>query len=187
MSEPTETLAPVDAAEASAKKKSKGITGFLVLLLPMVLLPASAGAYLAYGHYPALARTAVALGFTGGLAAEAHAATAAGEAEGGKPQEFGQFKVISDLLVNPAGSNGKRFLMVNIGLESKTEKVFEEIDGKDTVVRDIILQRLGERTVEQLSSVGTREEIKEELRTAINGVLQKGKVDRLYFTQFVLQ
>ncbi len=177
MAEPTDPLTP-DAA--AAPKKSKGVLRLLLLLLPMVLLPASAGAYLAYDFYPRLAHVAAAVGLKHGLEDP-------DDDPAPKPMEFGQFKVLSDLLVNPAGTNGKRFLMVSLGLESSTEKVFAEIDSKDAVVRDIILRKLGERTVDDLSAVASREVLKEDLRQTINSVLQQGQIDRLYFTQFVLQ
>lgn len=176
MAQPTEPVAPEASAEAP---RNRSFLRYL-LLLPIILLPASAGAYLAYDHYPRLARTAAAIGITRGLQEDEPNPAPA-------PHEFGQFKIITDLMVNPAGTNGKRFLMVHIGLESRTGKVFEEVDSKDAVIRDIILRHLGRRTVEELSSVASREELKEELRSAINTVLQKGQIDRLYFTQFILQ
>ena len=183
MPEPTEPLAPTEAGleeAAPGKKMSKGLLRLLAALLPLVLLPASAGAYLAYDYYPRLARTAAAVGFTSGLADEE-------ENDKPKPIEFGQFQVLPDLLVNPAGTNGKRFLMVNIGMESKSGKVFEEIQGKDAVVRDIILQKLGARTVEELSSVATREEIKDtqnlKMKLTVNGeVRQQGHTGDMVFS-----
>lgn len=179
MPEPTELEQPDAAQEDAAPKKSKGMLRFLLLMLPVILVPASAGAYLAFDYYPDIARRAVSAGLAVGLKEEAP--------EEEKPQEFGQFKVLTDLLVNPAGSNGKRFLMLNLGLEAQNTKVFEEIDLKDTVVRDRILHTLGQRTVEDLATIEGREALKEELRQTINSVLQKGTIDRLYFTQYVLQ
>jgi flagellar FliL protein len=180
----SEAPEPIESSEGSAEaapKKKGGLLKVLLLVLPFVLIPASAGAYLVFDNYGNMARTAAALGFTSGLQDEKEHSE---EAEA----EFGEFKVISDLLVNPAGTGGKRFLMVSIGLESQhAEAVFAEIDTKDAVVRDLIIQQLGLRTVEQLSSVMIREQLKEELRRAINAVLNEGDVDRLYFTQFVLQ
>ena len=183
---------PAEAADAAPKKKKGGGLLNLLLLVPMILVPASAGAYLAYDHYTSIARTAAAFGLTGGLqdeavAAEGDEAHAEAEEEEAASEEFGQFKVITDLLINPAGTNGKRFLMVNIGLESKSEDALAELDAKDAVIRDIFLQLLGRRTVEELSSVTAREQLKEELRVAVNGILKEGTIDRLYFTQFVLQ
>lgn len=178
MPESTEALEPQEAEPQADAPKSRGLVGAVLLLLPLILVPATAGAYLAYDQYPSLARTAAAVGLHQGLEDEA-----SDQAE----VRYGQFKVLTDLLVNPAGTDGKRFLLVNIGLESQSSKVFAEVDTKDAVVRDVILRALGQRTVAELSSVTLREELKEELRTAINEVLVKGQVDRLYFTQYVLQ
>ena len=50
-----------------------------------------------------------------------------------------------------------------------------------------MLKLLSARTVEQLASLDLRNEIKNELREAVNGILRKGEISRLYFTQYVLQ
>ena len=42
-------------------------------------------------------------------------------------------------------------------------------------------------TVDELADLALREELKQELRVAINEILEKGEVTSLYFTQYVLQ
>ena len=143
-----------------------------------LLLPASAGAFVAYTKYPEVARTAASFGLDFGLVEEA---------EEEEPQEYGEFLVLSDIIINPAESGGKRFLLLSIGLESSEPKVLEEVGTKDIVVRDVVLRVMGERTVSELSSIEERQAIKEELRHTLNELMDTGEIDRLYFTQFVLQ
>ncbi len=77
--------------------------------------------------------------------------------------------------------------MVNLGLEVNKESVLEELSQKDMVVRDTVLRLLSARTVAELADISLRETIKQELMQEINRVLAEGKVQRLYFTQYVLQ
>ena len=100
---------------------------------------------------------------------------------------YGQFTEIRGMVINPAGSSGRRYLTVNLGLEVEKTSVAEELAQKDVVVRDALLKLLGERTVEELADVALREELKKELRDTMNAVLREGQVSRVYFTQYVLQ
>ncbi|MEM1042263.1 MAG: flagellar basal body-associated FliL family protein [Bacteroidota bacterium] len=103
------------------------------------------------------------------------------------PVEYGEFMQLEPLVVNPAETGGARFLMVSVALESAEAAVLEEVALKDVVVRDAINYALSQKTVGTLGDVGSREAIKEEIRTLVNGLLSEGTVDRLYFTQFMLQ
>ncbi len=152
------------------KKKSR----FWLILVPVVLLAAGGGAWVAYSQYGLLAGATTALAGADSTDADA-------------PIEYGHFSEIQGLIVNPAGSAGRRYLMVNVALESESEKVLEELAEKEVVVRDTILKVLGLRTVDDLAAIEQRPALKEELRGAVNAVLHRGKVTRLYFTQYVLQ
>ncbi len=164
---------PEAAPEAAEPPASGGKKGKLVLAA--VLVAAALGAGVAYSQFGAVDRTAQK--FLGPAEAEAEEA----------PTEYGEFMQIEPLVINPAGTGGSRYLMVNVGLESAEPAVLEEVALKDIVVRDLINDRLSTKTVEELANVGNREALKEELRALLNGVLAKGEVDRLYFTQFMLQ
>ena len=157
---------------ATSKKKSKKT----LLLIPLLLVPAAGGAWAALNQYPSLSRVAEAVGLASGP-----------EEEGPQPIKYGLFTQIQGVIINPAGSEGRRYLMVNVGLETAEAGVVEEIEEKEVVVRDVIIKRLGERTVEELADITLRNVIKEELRDTVNAVLRKGEVDRMYFPQYVLQ
>ena len=157
--------------DATPKKKSK----LLLILLPLVLLALAGGLYLGFTQYARLAAAAAVLADDGGEEAE--------EA----PVEFGEFLEVQGLIVNPAGTDGQRYLMLNLGLESNKGSVLEELETKEIVVRDRVLRLLSQRTVEELADIGRRDPLKDELRGAINRVLEEGEVTRLYFTQYVLQ
>ena len=110
-----------------------------------------------------------------------------GEEEETEPLEYGEFKEIDNLIINPTGTHGKRYLMVKIGFESDAPAVLEELTIKDVVVRDAIVRYLSSQSVPDLAAIEKRDSLKGGLRKRINGILEKGTITRLYFTQYVIQ
>ncbi len=178
MPENNEIEAPEDQTFVDVEERGGGIIQILKFLLPVVLISLGGGAYLAYHQYTSLAEAAVTMGIDYGLAERSTADV---------PVEYGEFTTIDDLLINPAGSGGKRFLVVSLGVEARDGDVLAELTKRDIVVRDAVLRLLSRRTAEELGSIDLRSEIKEEVISELNGILQKGEITRLYFTQYLLQ
>jgi len=103
------------------------------------------------------------------------------------PGETGSFAQLKGLVVNPAGSQGNRYLAVSIAFETKAASVKSELKTKKVVVKDAVLRLLSERTAEELANPELRDDLKTSLLSETNRILNDGKVDRLYFTEFVLQ
>lgn len=101
--------------------------------------------------------------------------------------QYGLFSQIDGIVINPADAGAHRFLMVSIGLEAGHARVLDEVAEKDVVLRDAVMNRLGVLTVAELADIRQREALKESLRHEINRHLRRGELDRLYFTQFVIQ
>jgi flagellar protein FliL len=154
------------------KKKGKGK---LIMLLAIILIPLMAGGTVAYIQFEPLAAM---------LGLEIGTEHAEEEEE---PITYGEFAQIEGMIINPADSGGKRYLLISVGLESHSPAALEELGAKEVVVRDTILKVLGVRTVNELADVALRNQIKDEIRHAVNDVLGEGKIDRMYFTQYVLQ
>ena len=96
--------------------------------------------------------------------------------------------MMENLVLNPAGSNGTRFLMVAVAAEVADEKVSEQLTARDAEMRDAILRLLGQRTVEQLADMQIREPMKRQLIDSLNARLgSKDAIKRVYFPQFVIQ
>jgi flagellar FliL protein len=127
-------------------------------------------------------------------AKEGDAAAGEGEAapkEGEKGKEgegaADAMHVLENLVLNPAGSGGSRFLLLTVAIEAGTPKAGEEFKTRDAELRDIILTSLGSKTVDELVDMSTREKIKTEVSVAIAKRFGKTSVKRLYFPQFVVQ
>jgi flagellar FliL protein len=95
--------------------------------------------------------------------------------------------VVDNLVLNPAGSGGTRFLMVNATFEMKESSGPERMKAHDPEVRDVLLYVLGTKTVEELADVTRREALKKELLVALQKQFPETGVLRIYFPQFVIQ
>ena len=120
---------------------------------------------------------------TGDHGDEEHESGDKGEKKAGAP-----IQMMENLVLNPAGSNGTRFLMAAVAAELKDENVKQDMTARDAELRDAVLRLLGERTVDQLSDVTLREDLKKQLTDSLNARLgTKGAIKRVYFPQFVIQ
>lgn len=132
-----------------------------------------------------------------GAKAEGGGEAAAGEHEGGAAKEGGKegekaadaptMHLLENLVLNPAGSGGSRFLLFNVAIELGSKTAGTEFTARDAELRDIVLTELGTKTVEQLVDMAAREAIKLEVQAAIAKRFGKSAVKRLYFPQFVVQ
>lgn len=128
---------------------------------------------------------------------EGEHAAAGEEAEGKEQQGEGSEEkesaapavthAIDNLVLNPAGSNGTRFLMVTVAFALRDEEVKTEMTARDAEVRDAVLGTLGKLTVEQLTDVARRDTIKTAMRDSVASLFKKGAVKRAYLPQFVIQ
>lgn len=164
---------PLDEDAPKARRAPR----FGIFLAVVLLLATSVGGVCSYAFYVDIATTV------------STAMTKIGLADGdpSAPRTFGQFSELEGVIINPAATSGQRYLMLNIGLEAQNTSILDEVKQKEVVVRDTILKVLGSHSVEQLSDITQRSQLKESLRGAVNSVLRNGQVDHLYFTRYVLQ
>lgn len=114
------------------------------------------------------------------LAEEVHAEEAA-------VAGVGVITPIEDIVVNPAGTGGTRYLCTTVALESAEPKVADEVTEREPQIRDILIEILSKRTVEELSVLSARDELRAEIETAVNDLLVSGEVVGVYLSNFVLQ
>ena len=173
---------------------------FLLLLAAALGLAGVAGVGVTYAEYSRVGETIQSIPYVGQVAENPGTVPYAdqimgllpfgGEAsDDGKkaPGEYGSFTRLDGLVVNPAKSGGNRYLAVSIAFEAGEVSVETELKNKKVVVKDAVLRLLSERTVDELSDPGQRDDLKAALIKETNRILTKGTVDRLYFTEFVLQ
>ncbi|MDH5588465.1 MAG: flagellar basal body-associated FliL family protein [Gemmatimonadota bacterium] len=108
---------------------------------------------------------------------------------GGSGGEGGEaaLHVIDNLVVNPAGSRGARFLLTSIALETFQAEQVDVLSARDIALRDALVVVLGGKTVEELSDMSLRPVLVEEMMIAIQRVMGDHVVRHIFIPQFVIQ
>jgi flagellar protein FliL len=158
------STAEADAPKASSKRN------VLILAIAGLLAGSAAGLF---GIAPVLAKRKTA-------AVETHK-------KEGKVAEAAVTHSVENLVLNPAGSGGTRFLMVTATFELHDGAVEQQMKDHDAEIRDHILGALGKKTVEELSDITQRETMKQEVLAAVASLLPKDAVRKVFFAQFVIQ
>lgn len=95
--------------------------------------------------------------------------------------------LIDNVVVNPANSQGLRFLVVTIGVEVDSPEADKLLTARDAEVRDAVLGLLGRKTVGQLSDIAARDSLKVQLKKRIETVIPGHPIRHIYLPQFVIQ
>ena len=121
--------------------------------------------------------------FVGGAPADAPDA-----ADAPPPVEYGEFVEMAGVVVNPRGTDGRRYLMVKVGAEAEAAETLDRLTVLSPAATDAVIGLLARRSVAELADITRRDSLKEEVRVAFNDLLgEDGPVTRVYFTQYVLQ
>lgn len=94
---------------------------------------------------------------------------------------------VENLVLNPAETQGTRFLMATIVAELHDEKEVEALGSREAEVRDRLLSLLGSKTVGDLTDVTYRDTLKEEIRSALDELVGENGVERVFLPTFVIQ
>ncbi len=98
---------------------------------------------------------------------------------------IGKLVPLETFVVNLAGSRGGKLAKINMELELDGAPVQEEIDKRKPQIRDIIILLLSGKTFEQVSTREGKDGLRDEIRDTVNTFLTKGKIKRVYFTEFI--
>ena len=92
-----------------------------------------------------------------------------------------------DLVVNPQGTNGTRFLKVRIIAILRASSVNGEIDARKTQLKHQLISIINSKTVEDIDTPEGKEILQKDIVKGLNSILGRGKVRQVYFTDFVIQ
>jgi|GEM_PF-1201019 len=163
--------APVDAPEEKAPKTGLGFLTRIVLLVGILLFQVAAAYFgIQFLFFNKQAKVAESKSVT-------------------QPTEgVGPIFELGELVVNPAESLGRRFVVVKIALELTDETVKKTVETQAPLINDELIRILASKNVEFLSNIAERDSLREEMRLAINGGLPGGSgVKKVFFAGFVLQ
>jgi flagellar FliL protein len=171
------------SAEATEEAVSKP-AGFKMLAIVGLLTLVVGGGVGAFVVGPKMAGGAPSHG-------DDEAAEESGGGHGSKKNDHGggasALFAVDNLVVNPAGTKGTRFLIVSISFEADNAKTVDALKEHEAEIRDVLHAVLSAKTVDEVSDVALREQIKSEMQQAVEAVVKPGKVKKLFIPQFVLQ
>ena len=101
--------------------------------------------------------------------------------------EFGQIYTVEDVIVNPADSQGMQFILINFGFEVKSNSDLELLKKREIQVRDILIKILSSKTLAQLDGPEDKENLRKEVKEAIQKILPEGHLLNVYFSNYIIQ
>ncbi len=101
--------------------------------------------------------------------------------------EVGPMFPLDTFTVNLLSESGRRYLKVEMNLELSGEELGVELDSKTAVIRDIVIRLLSSKSLEEISTAKGKEKLKEQIVDQLNMRLRDGRVNNVYFTEFVVQ
>lgn len=159
------------ATEVSPAIKGAGKKMILLILLGFLLLSGGGGA---------------AWFFMGGH--EEAPSTHEKEAKAdGAHEEPGPIMELEPFLLNLADRDELRFLKVSIKLELDRPEEKTDFQSKVPAIRDALLVLLSSKESQILRTVNGKRRVREEIMARVNGVMSKGKISNVYFTDFIIQ
>lgn len=94
---------------------------------------------------------------------------------------------IENLIVNPMGSQGRRFLMMSVAIEVPDAKTEESLRDQDAHLRDLIIGALESQSIDTITSPGGRDSVKVAIQRVVEPLVEDADWVHVYLPQFVLQ
>ncbi|MDP2301429.1 MAG: flagellar basal body-associated FliL family protein [Ignavibacteria bacterium] len=103
-------------------------------------------------------------------------------------EERGKFIfVMEDIIINPAGTDGKRLLLSSIGFDVSREEDNKELETKQVLVKDIVISLLSSKSIMQLGDAQYKDTLRIEIASNLQERMPKIKINDIYFSKYILQ
>jgi flagellar FliL protein len=127
-----------------------------------------------------------------GIAAYSFLVKPSAPADGKKPVEQTKPQIVvfypmEAFIVNLIDNEGERYLKVVMQLELSDQSVAEELNLIKPKLRDAILDLLSAKTFKELTDPLGKQRLRDEIAMRANVYPTKGKITKVYFTEFVIQ
>lgn len=100
---------------------------------------------------------------------------------------IGPLYSLDTMIVNLSDQGGKRYLRVTMALELSEPEAVTTIESRLPQVRDAILMILPTKTYDEISTTEGKIALRTQVMGKINDLMTKGRVNNIYFTEFVIQ
>lgn len=101
--------------------------------------------------------------------------------------KIGGTYTLADFVVNPANSRGQHFFVASIVFAFEDKKWVELIQQREPILKDYIIDSLGKRSFEWLSSYENKEIVRNEIIAIAETVLDCSGQVKVFFTKYVIQ
>ncbi len=108
-----------------------------------------------------------------------------GEAAAGGGSDI-RFFSVGDFTSNLSGPASSNYVKMSVNFELSKDADEEEFKKRKPQFRDRIISLVNSKKPTELQSIDGRNFLKEEIKTVINGTLQTGKVEGVYFSTFIV-
>ncbi len=164
-----------DQTDAPAKGSKKG-AGLITVLLAAVIAGGGAGAGAAW--------------FVAPMSVDAAPERSANNGEEGEnllQNVDWELYTVDNLVLNPAGTRGRRFLVASVAIEVDRRRTLPLLEDSEVQVRDGMIRALSSLGVDELADPARRPEVEDMLRRVVSDITDGAPVGRVYFSRFVLQ
>jgi len=119
----------------------------------------------------------------------AAAGSAKAEVKKEKAKESGEIKVVmlDEIVVNPAETGGRRYLVATLGLQVSAPEADKTIEKYKPLIRDALISLLSSKHMDELSRISYRDTLREQIKDAANRQLRGVSVENVVFSSYVLQ
>ncbi|MFL0195495.1 flagellar basal body-associated protein FliL [Clostridium sp. WILCCON 0269] len=166
------------------KEKKKGGIGLKVILIVFFLVAAvGIGVYFGYSKF---------LKSTNSDSNKNASTSVQAQGQNGQGSAYLQQVVsaktfdLKDFTINLADEGGKNYLKVNVYLGYDDKKLDTELTDKTPIIRDAIIEILRTKKVADINSKNM-DNIKMQIIQRINPMLEKGKINNIYFSDILTQ
>lgn len=94
---------------------------------------------------------------------------------------------IDEVIVNPANTNGRQLLLTSLAFDMLNEGSKNTLEAKDFLVKDMIISVLSGKNTKFLNDISQRDSLRSEITHKIEGFLPEVKINKVYFSKFILQ
>lgn len=101
-------------------------------------------------------------------------------------EDLGPTYSLGQFIVNLPFDGGYRFLKTELVVELSDKDLVGELEERNPQIRDIVIKLLRGLEKEELEDPGN-EKLKERIKASINEVLHSGRIQKVFFTDFVIQ
>lgn len=111
-----------------------------------------------------------------------------GHGEGGEGEAAAPLVKLENLIVNPAGTEGARFLMTSIAIQLATAEEAQALQGREPELRDAVTSVLAAQSLTELAAPDARTRLKGKIVGVVQPMLgEDAEAPKVFIPTFVIQ